>query len=310
MRPGETVRGTVAVKDGPPAVVRPSTRRSANNANRPRPNQTDEFFVRFYDASGSYLEQKAVALPAPPLAAWKSDVVVEIAAPEKAAFADLSVQVRRRGRTVLAANFAAQVNGKAAAINNAALAPSPSDFADLGHKDETALWGPNGIGIGGFAGPDSVRPVPFKALNGDPLGLAKNANYKGATGGGEPAQWINPKSLPKGVTLVPLAGDAARPIVALVVHQSDKFAPAVDAWAYRPPHSSGDREDYDTEQLVSRATIAVLARRGALTGSASKIALSDWTPRPRRPCIRTSFCRPCPKTTRRFSPKCRRPPGS
>jgi hypothetical protein len=150
-------------------------------------------------------------------------------------------------------------------------------FNDQGHKDETARWGTNGIGVGGFTGgemPD--RPVAELLAPGDPMHLA--GIFSGTDEGWHAPQWIDPKSIPAGVEIVPAVGDAAHPIVGLIVHKSDAFPGAVDAWMYSSP--AGDRADYDQRRMLAHGVLAVLTRRGLLSaeGEAKGLASLPNTP--------------------------------
>lgn len=132
-------------------------------------------------------------------------------------------------------------------------------LSDLGHRNDTALWGASGIGVGGFAGPDR-NLLPVRVAKGDPWrlkGVGTETNKPGSN-----PQWLDPKSVPAGVELVPAIGDARRPIAALLVQKAGQFAGAVDAWTYRV--EGGERESYDVRQLLGRATVSVLERKGAL----------------------------------------------
>lgn len=153
-----------------------------------------------------------------------------------------------------------------------------SEWNDRGHRDEPARFGNDGIGVGGFAGPGkSVAPATIAP--GDPLKL-KGIVTEVAQPRPAP-QWLDPKSLPNGVRLIPALGDPKRPLVALVVHESGPFAGAVDAWAYRL--TQRDRELYESQQLVARATVAALTLKGAVSKSESKalFAKLDALPRPK-----------------------------
>jgi hypothetical protein len=150
-------------------------------------------------------------------------------------------------------------------------------FVDTGHEDAPARFGESGIGVGGFAGPDKTT-APATIATGDPLRLKGIVTETLLP---RPApQWLDPQSLPQGVRLIPALGDAARPLVALVVHESGPFAGAVDAWTYRL--GQRDREGYESQQLVVRATVAALAQAGKLSASeaASAFRRLDAMPRP------------------------------
>uniref|UniRef100_UPI003752DC98 GxGYxYP domain-containing protein n=1 Tax=Armatimonas sp. TaxID=1872638 RepID=UPI003752DC98 len=150
-------------------------------------------------------------------------------------------------------------------------------FVDTGHEDAPARFGENGIGVGGFGGPGKTT-VPATIAPGDPLRLKGVVTETPLP---RPApQWLDPKSLPNGVRLIPALGDATRPLVALVIHESGPFTGAVDAWTYRL--GQRDREAYESQQLVVRATVAALAQAGKLSKgeAASAFRRLDALPRP------------------------------
>ncbi|MCX6365572.1 MAG: GxGYxYP family putative glycoside hydrolase [Armatimonadetes bacterium] len=150
-------------------------------------------------------------------------------------------------------------------------------FVDTGHEDAPARFGESGIGVGGFAGPGKTT-APATITTGDPLRLKGIVTETPLP---RPApQWLDTKSLPKGVRLIPALGDAARPLVALIVHESGPFAGAVDAWTYRL--GQRDREGYESQQLVVRATVAALAQAGKLSAREATHAFRrlDSLPRP------------------------------
>ena len=143
-------------------------------------------------------------------------------------------------------------------------------FVDLGHRNDSARFGPGGIGIGGFAGPDTGKPRPIPVAPGDPWKLRGICNA--STLPHEGPQWLDPNSVPAGVEIIPALGDARKPIAALLVHKTGRFAGAVDAWTYRV--EAGERENYEVRQLLCRATVAVLSRKNALDARQTKDAFA------------------------------------
>ena len=149
------------------------------------------------------------------------------------------------------------------------------DWKDLGHDSDPALFGPNGIGVGGFRGGPAGKAV---LPSGDPLGLAV---LKLDWGAGEDAQALDLATLPSGVQIVPVLTAGGQPTAALLVHRSDAFAGAVDVWT-----ATGFRDDslktYAMEQLLTRGTVAALAQKGLLPASrqTSALAALDRLPHP------------------------------
>nr|CAA9227825.1 hypothetical protein AVDCRST_MAG63-822 [uncultured Armatimonadetes bacterium] len=271
VRPGDAVVVSVALREtgGPPRARRAAT----------AGEQDDNLYIRFFDTTGKYLEQRGVRLtPASP--AWRT-FAARAAAPAGAAHADLSVQLRRGGHRFLVADFAARVNDRPVSLPNADLSRRGSGFLDLGHDDAPARWGPDGIGIGGFAGPgDPDKPAPARVSPGDPLKLSRLFSGRPVVPQRPAPQWLDRASVPKGVRVIPAVGEPSRPLVALVVHGSGAFKGAVDAWTFRAVE--GEQEYFDTRQILARATVAVLARRRLLNRSAETVAFRalDALPRP------------------------------
>jgi hypothetical protein len=148
-------------------------------------------------------------------------------------------------------------------------------WQDQGHRSEPALFGPAGLGVGGFSGP-GPDSAPVKIAPGDPLGLAPlklDWSQEGSV------QWLDPASLPAQDSVVPavMAGD--HPLAAIIAHHAPPFAGVIDAWTYRGP---GDQEPEASEQLLLHATVAVLARRGLMSEAQESKALAffDQEPRP------------------------------
>jgi hypothetical protein len=282
VRSGDRVTASASLRETapPPANVRTSA------------DQKDELFIRFFDANGTYIRQEGVTLT--PTGAWQK-FQVSGTVPDKATQADLSVQVRRPGRRYLVAGFTASVNDKSVSLPNANLSRRGEEFLDIGHSDSPALWGPDGIGVGGFAGPGSQTNVaPATISPGDPFRLR---GVIGETRRPQPApQWLNPASLPKGVQIIPAIGEPSRPIAALVVHKAGAFKGAVDAWTYRT--FAAEREDFEARQVVVRGTVAVLARKGLLNKTQETAAFRRLDTLPRPPVYANLIL---PKVARRYS---------
>lgn len=133
-------------------------------------------------------------------------------------------------------------------------------WKDLGHRGEPALFGADGIGVGGFAGP-GVDEVPTVAAN-DLLGLAAlNLDW---TSKGR-SQRLDPKTLPSTDVVTPIVGASANPAVALIEHRAAPFAGAIDVWTHVGPE--GDLNAWATEQLLLRGTVLILERKGLLTAA-------------------------------------------
>ena len=150
------------------------------------------------------------------------------------------------------------------------------DWKDLGHDSDPALFGPSGIGVGGFRGGPSGRAlIPPSNL----LGLT---NLHLEWGYGEDAQALDPATLPAGVQILPVLTAGGQPTAALLVHKGDAFAGAVDVWT-----ATGFRDDalktYALEQLLTRGTVAALYQKGLVNRGSEfvSLALLSRIPHPR-----------------------------
>ena len=130
-------------------------------------------------------------------------------------------------------------------------------WKDTGHSDPPALFGAEGIGVGGFLekAPQMVQIAP-----GDAWGLAAvSKTWPGH------AQVLNTASLPPDVEVRPALLEAGRPVAALLLHNGTAFHGAVDAWANYPHPTELLADAYEAEQMLERGTIAALTAKGLLT---------------------------------------------
>ena len=169
-------------------------------------------------------------------------------------------------------------------------------WTDLGHHGEGALFGPDGVGVGGFTGSgDDDDP---KLAKEDPLGLASlSLNWSPYAH----AQRLDPKSLPAADLVVPVVGSAERPAIALVLHHTPPYNGAVDVWALHGP--DGDLEVWSTEQILLRSTLVALERKGLLTAAQTKTAFARFAKLP-KPTLYTNIVLPTvPRPYPTFQPK-------
>lgn len=150
------------------------------------------------------------------------------------------------------------------------------DWKDLGHDSAPALFGPGGIGVGGFrGGPSGKALIPQNNL----LGLSI---LKLDWGYGEDAQALDPATVPAGAQIVPILTAGGQPTAALIVHKSDAFAGAVDVWT-----ATGLRDEslktYAMEQILTRGALAALAQKGLAPPAQPRTAFAalDKLPHPR-----------------------------
>ena len=268
-----------ALHSGDTAVVSAQVRAPASpngrGASDSLPGQQDSLLLLFFDANGTQIRQEVAALPATTEAA--ETVTVRAVAPPRTVTAAVSVTVQSAGKIYRVSHFAATINGHRVSLPNADLSQrDPEAWNDEGHTNEAARWSSNGMGIGGFAGPEPT--VSISLSPDDPWHLT---GILPVTTNPHPApQWIDGRSLPAGVKILPAIGDTKRPLAALIVHRGDAFAGAVDVWTLRG--YTPDRDDWETRQIIARGTIAALAHRGLLRHAQQMVAMRrlDAQPRP------------------------------
>jgi hypothetical protein len=169
-------------------------------------------------------------------------------------------------------------------------------WRDLGHRGEAALFGRNGIGIGGFTNSESDTSPAIAP--GDPLGIAAILTNPSAYAH---AQRLDPHSLPAGDVVVPIIGAPDRPAIALVEHHAAPYTGAVDVWTQHGP--DGDLESWLTDQLLLRGTVAALERKGAIPHAQLLTAYARLTKIP-KPTVYANVTLPtAPRPYPTFQPK-------
>jgi hypothetical protein len=125
-------------------------------------------------------------------------------------------------------------------------------WQDLGNNNAPALFGPDGIGVGGYRGGISGNVAVSPT---DPLQLKDVAiNW----GDGNDGQAIDPASLPQSDTWLPITVAGNEPVAAVIVHHDDGFSGAIDVWTNNRAVGDDDVAAYASEQLMERGAIAVL----------------------------------------------------
>ena len=136
-------------------------------------------------------------------------------------------------------------------------------WKDGGHDDNAALFGPEGIGVGGFAdtAPQAVSaPAVVSVAPDDAWRLAVVSKaWPGH------AQALDVKSLPPQDEIRPALLEGDKPVAALILHHAAPFDHAVDAWANYPHPTDLLADAYDAEQMIERGTVAALSAKGRLT---------------------------------------------
>lgn len=169
-------------------------------------------------------------------------------------------------------------------------------WRDLGHRGEAALFGPKGIGVGGFTNSEQDTMPTIDAR--EPLGLASLLSNPGSYAH---AQRLDPASLPAGDVVVPIIGAADRPALALIEHKSAPYTGAVDVWTQHGP--DGDLEVWLTEQLLLRGTIAALEHKGLLMPEKRQSAYARFAQIP-KPMVYAGLVLPSiPRPYATFQPK-------
>ncbi|BDI31953.1 hypothetical protein CCAX7_40040 [Capsulimonas corticalis] len=147
-------------------------------------------------------------------------------------------------------------------------------WSDMGHNHDAALFGPDGIGVGGFTEP-SEQDTSLAAS--DPLGL----KVLGRTWSGR-TQMMDPSTLPAEDQVIPILVQGTLPVAAMIVHNDAAYKGAVDVWTTHP--DTGDLEAYDTEQMITRGVVAILAQKNLLPADRVQTAFDSLTniPKPKQ----------------------------
>ena len=232
----------------------------------------DWLYIRFYGVGSSFISQAGARIPVEKQ--WQQ-VTANSVAPENAVEFDISPQIRSAGRVVRIDDVSASVAGQPVILANAGFETPGNDWSDTGHNDSAARFGPQGIGVGSFADQptDEVSIAPDDLLGLKALGRVwpRDPNL----------QVVDVAALPEGIQFKPLLLEGKKPTAALLIHRSGPFKGAVDAWTNHP--DTGDLKAYDTEQFLTRATVAALIEKKALPASrrASAFAALLKLPKPK-----------------------------
>lgn len=214
----------------------------------------DWLYVRFYDRAGNFLSQQGP--PITPGSDWHL-VSETLQVPEGAAALDISPQIRTARRTVRLDDLQLERDRAIVPLANGGFETPDGDWTDLGHSSAPALFGPDGIGAGGFSSPTAGN---VGVANPDVLGLGPmRAEWEGRAN----LQSLDTASLPRGTLIVPALTLRGRPISAIIDHTAGPFPSAVDVWTLH--REGGDWDAYLEEQLLVRGTVEALFRKGLLS---------------------------------------------
>lgn len=151
------------------------------------------------------------------------------------------------------------------------------NWQDRGHNSDPALFGPDGIGVGGFvSGPDGQTTVAA----GDPLHLS---GLDLDWGNGKNTQILDITTLPAGDKVIPILTASGQAIAAMVVHTDPAYSGAVDVWTTNGVKGDDTLIAYAETQLLVRGTIAALAQKNLLSASQTQAAFAavDKLPKPK-----------------------------
>jgi hypothetical protein len=183
----------------------------------------------------------------------------------QAAFANLRVFHQAGGSLVLSG----------VPFTHAVTRGADGGWSDTGHDSAPALFGPGGMGVGGFR---DGQAGPAAIAEGDPLGLTP---LKLDWGDGHDSQALDPATLPADTRVVPILVAGGQPITALVINGPERHG-AIDVWTNNAVQGDDALVAYASVQLITHGIVAVLARQGLLSDSQKTHALAslDAEPRP------------------------------
>ncbi len=187
----------------------------------------DFVYVRFFDADGQFITQQGPQIPTGN--DWQK-IEAKFKAPTGTAKWDVSTQIRTLNRVIRLDDVKVQINGAPSALANGDFETEGREWRDLGHADAPSGNGSNGIEAGSFAGPGKEQS-PVEIVPGDPFHLAPlDIQWASAT-----PQWLNQKSLPPNVKVVPALTWQGQPLSALIQFPSG----AVTVWTNHPANTAG-----------------------------------------------------------------------
>lgn len=158
-------------------------------------------------------------------------------------------------------------------------------WQDEGHNSEPALFGENGMGVGGFSeGPQATIHLAPK----DPLGLAALHRNWAQT---PHVQTLDTATLPPDDKVIPILLEGDEPVAALILHKDATFRGAVDVWTHHP--DTGDYDAWDTTQMLARGAIAALAYKHLLSQQRLQMAFATLD-RVKPPSIYANLLLPTP----------------
>jgi hypothetical protein len=130
---------------------------------------------------------------------------------------------------------------------------------DQGNDNDPALYGPDGIGVGGYHDGTWGSVVVSPA---DPLQLKSiGVNW----GNGEDVQAIDPAGIPPVDDLVPITIAGSQPVAAVIIHHDEQFPGAIDVWTNNRTVGDEELAAYGSEQLMERGAITALRLKRLVT---------------------------------------------
>ena len=161
-------------------------------------------------------------------------------------------------------------------FTHAAMELLPGKWQDMGHDSAPALYGPKGIGVGGFR---TTMANDIQIAPGDPLNLAAlKLDWKQ----GETGQTLDIATLPPSDRVVPILTAVGEPAAALVIHSQNSYSGAVDVWIIANVGGNEAVQAYGAQQIMARGMLAALAQKGRLTDVQKRhgFQVLDRLPRP------------------------------
>ena len=174
-------------------------------------------------------------------------------------------------------------------------------WVDQGNETDIALFGANGVGVGGFGSGSAAKlTIPKR----DPLGLREIYAKRNP---GTNVQTLDVSSLPAEDTVTPFLEEGGQPVAAAIYHNDKQFHGAIDIWTDHP--DTGDYDAWDTEQFILRSCVYLLNQKGLL--SLNKVK-SDYakiskipTPQIYKNVVLPSVARPYPTFQPKMNPPAR-----
>ncbi len=222
----------------------------------------DRLFLRFWGEGGKFLGQDGPSIP-PKQGEWLF-INEDIKVPSEAKRLDVILALYKSSGELLWDDVSLKIKGaKEELLPNGGFELMDAPWVDLGHRDDWLLH--NGLGLGGFYTPQGGELAYLWGSDPLDLGFINWERYKNAF-----SQTLEPHSLPKEDTLIPIAGyyenDIFYPAIALIKHNCPQFKGAIDVWLGQvfQFHSEGQGL-LDLREVYLRSTLYILSEKGIIS---------------------------------------------